>query len=202
MRRILAPLLVLLTLVALPASAAATSPALNAPSDDYTVRVAGGAPAQLTFDGRSTNPVWGPTQTAYSNGPRRRSDFPQLNLWLMDPDGGNERQVTFLNVRPLVAGLNPVQWSASGQELLANFGGQDTSQAFAVDPLTGAARDLGAKSFDGTAPFALSHDGTTVLAQTGGVEGPGRGEATVTIPFAGGPPSVLVPGGLTPDWNA
>jgi hypothetical protein len=90
----------------------------------------------------------------------------------------------------------------TSQGRTANYGGQDTSQAFAVDPLTGDARDLGATPFDGTAPFALSHDGTTVLAQTGGVEGPGRGQATVTIPFAGGPPTVLVPNGLNPDWNA
>ena len=102
----------------------------------------------------------------------------------------------------VVTGLIPVEWSATGLQLLANYGGQDTSQAFAVDPLTGDAHDLGATPFDGTAPFALSHDGTTVLAQTGGVEGPGRGQATVTIPFAGGPPAVLVPNGLNPDWNA
>ena len=61
--------------------------ALNAASDVYTVPVAGGPPTQLTFDGQSTNPVCGPTQIAYSNGPRRRTDFPQLNLWLMNPDG-------------------------------------------------------------------------------------------------------------------
>ena len=184
------------------AFALAASAALNAASDVYTVPVAGGPPTQLTFDGQSTNPVWGPTQIAYSNGPRRRTDYPQLNLWLMNPDGSGQHQLTFLGVRPLVTGLNPVEWSATGLQLLADYGGQDTSQAFAVDPLTGDARDLGATPFDGTAPFALSHDGTTVLAQTGGVEGPGRGQATVTIPFAGGPPTVLVPNALNPDWNA
>jgi Tol biopolymer transport system component len=184
------------------AFALAASPALNAASDVYTVPVAGGPPTQLTFDGQSTNPVWGPTQIAYSKGPRRRTDFPQLNLWLMDPDGANQRQLTFLGVRPLVTGLNPVQWSATGLQLLANYGGQDTSQAFAVDPLTGDARDLGVRGFDGTAPFAISRDGASVLAQTGGLEGPGAGQATVTIPFAGGPPTVLVPNGLSPDWNA
>jgi Tol biopolymer transport system component len=180
----------------------ATSTGLNAATDVYAVPVAGGPPTQLTVDGTSTNPAWGPTQIAYSRGPRRRSDYPQLNLWLMNPDGSEQRQLTFVGVRSLVTGLNPVQWSASGAQLLANYGGQDTSQAFAVDPLSGGALDLGARSFDGTSPGALSRDGTTVLAQTGGQEGPGRGRNTVAIPFGGGPPTVLVPGGLSPDWNA
>jgi Tol biopolymer transport system component len=180
----------------------ATSNALNASTDVYTVPVAGGTPTQLTFDGLSSSPVWGPTQIAYSKGPKRRNDYPKLNLWLMNPDGSGQRQITFLGVRSLVTGLNPVEWSATGAQLLANFGGQDTSQAFAVDPLSGAAADLGAKPFDGTSPGAISRDGTTVLAQTGGQEGPSPDQAVVTIPFSGGPPTVLVPRGLSPDWNA
>jgi Tol biopolymer transport system component len=180
----------------------ATSSTLNASSDIYTVPVAGGAPTQLTFDGLSSNPVWGPTQIAYSKGPKRRNDYPKLNIWLMNLDGSDQHQLTFVRVRSLVTGLNPVEWSASGAQLLANFGGQDTSQAFAVDPLTGSARDLGAKPFDGTSPGAISRDGTTVLAQTGGQEGPSPGQGVVTIPFDGGPPTTLVPRGLNPDWNA
>jgi hypothetical protein len=105
-------------------------------------------------------------------------------------------------VPKLLSGLNPVEWSASGQQLLANFNGQDTSQAFAVDPNTGAASDLGAKPFDGTFGAALSRDGTTVLAQTGGLEGPSPGQAVVSIPFTGGAPTVLVRRGILPDWNA
>ena len=136
--------------------------------------VAGAAPTQLTFDGQSTNPVSGPTQIAYSNGPRRRTDFPQLNLWLTNPDGSGQHQLTFLGVRPLVTGLNTVEWSATGLQLLANYGGQDTSQAFAVDPLTGDAHDLGATPFDGTAPFALSHDGTTCWPRPAASRGRGR----------------------------
>jgi Tol biopolymer transport system component len=182
--------------------ALATSTGLNAATDVYALPVAGGTPTQLTFDGTSTNPVWGPSSIAYSRGPRRRNDYPQLNLWLMNPDGSDQRQLTFVGVRSLVTGLNPVEWSASGQQLLANYGGQDTSQAFAVDPLSGSALDLGARPFDGTSPAAISRDGTTVLAQTGGMEGPGPGQNVVTIPFTGGPPTVLVPNALTPDWNA
>ena len=180
----------------------ATSNRFNARSDVFTVPVAGGAPTRLTTDGLSLNPVWGPTQIAYSRGPHRRNDAPVLNLWLMNPDGSGQRQLTSVRVPRLIAGLGPTEWSTSGAQLLAGFQGQDTNQAYAVDPLTGSARDLGAKRFDGTSPAAISRDGTTVLAQTGGQEGPSPGQNVVTIPFAGGPPTVLVRNAQSPDWNA
>jgi Tol biopolymer transport system component len=184
------------------AYAVATSSRVNAPSDVFAVPTAGGAPVRLTTGGFSLNPVWGPTQIAYSRGPRRRQDFPRLNIWLMNPDGSGQHQLTNVRVPTLVSGLAPLQWSASGQQLLAEFGGQDTDQAYAVDPATGAARDLGARRFDGTSPAAISQDGTQVLAQTGGQEGPSRGQNVVSIPFAGGAASVLVRNASTPDWNA
>ena len=107
-----------------------------------------------------------------------------------------------MRVPTLLSGLSPVQWSANGGQLLANFNGQDTSQAYAVNPATGATEDLGAKPFDGTSAGAISRDGTTVLAQTGGLEGPSPNQAVVAIPFTGGAPTVLVRRGITPDWNA
>jgi Tol biopolymer transport system component len=184
------------------AYSAAVSSRVNAKSDVYTVPLAGGGPTRLTFDGLSLNPVWGPAQIAYSKGPQRRQDYPRLQIWLMNPDGSDQRQLTSVRVGRLVSGLSPMEWSASGAQLLADYTGEDTSQAFAVDPLTGVARDLGASPFDGTVPAAISRDGTTVLAQTGGQEGPSPDQNVVTIPFDGGPPTVLVPRGLTPDWNA
>jgi len=45
-------------------------------------------------------------------------------------------------------------------------------------------------------------DGTTVLAQTGGEEGPSSGQNVVSIPFTGGAATVLVRRASTPDWNA
>src|SRR3954447_746935 len=180
----------------------ARSDRFNARSDVFTIPVTGGAPTRLTTDGLSLNPVWGPNEIAYSRGPHRRNDAPPLNIWLMNPDGTGQHQLTTARVPTLVAGLGPVEWSASGAQLLAGFTGQDTNQAYAVDPLTGSARDLGARRFDGTSPAAISRDGTTVLAQTGGQEGPSPDQNVVTIPFAGGPATVLVPRGLSPDWNA
>lgn len=180
----------------------ATSDRFNARSNVFTVPTTGGAPTRLTTDGLSLNPVWGPTQIAYSRGPHRRNDAPRLNLWLMNPDGTGQRQLTSVRVPTLVSGLGPVEWSASGAQLLAGFSGQDTNQAYAVDPLTGSARDLGATRFDGTSPAAISRDGSIVLAQTGGQEGPSPGQNVVTIPFAGGQPTILVRNAQSPDWNA
>jgi Tol biopolymer transport system component len=184
------------------AYSSAVSSRVNAATDVYTVPVAGGAPTRLTTDGQSSSPVWGPTQIAYSRGPFRRNDAPRLNIWLMNPDGSGQQRLTHVRVPTLLSGLSPVQWSANGGQLLANFNGQDTSQAYAVNPATGAAEDLGAKPFDGTSAGAISRDGTTVLAQTGGLEGPDPNQAVVTIPFTGGAPTVLVRRGITPDWNA
>jgi dipeptidyl aminopeptidase/acylaminoacyl peptidase len=181
----------------------AASSRLNARTNVYVVPVAGGAPTQLTTDGQSSSPVWGPTRIAYSRGPFRHNDYPKLQVWTMNPDGSDQRQLTNVRVRQLVSGLSPVQWSVGGGQLLANYGGQDTSQAYSVDPVSGYAFDLGVHKFDGTTAFALSRDGTQVLAQTGGVDsGPGIGQNVVTIPFTGGPPTILVRGGLFPDWNA
>jgi hypothetical protein len=89
------------------AYASATSSRLNARSNIYTVPTAGGAPTRLTSDGLSLNPVWGPTQIAYSRGPHRRLGFPRLNIWLMNPDGSNQRQLTNVRVGTLVSGLSP-----------------------------------------------------------------------------------------------
>jgi Tol biopolymer transport system component len=180
----------------------ATSSKLNAASDVYTVPTAGGVPTRLTTDGLSLSPVWGPTQIAYSRGPHRRTGFPRLNIWLMNPDGSGQQQLTNVRVPSLVSGLVPVQWSASGQQLLAEYAGEDTDQAYAVDPLTGTATDLGVHPLDGTSPGAISRDGTTVLAQTGGQQGPSRGQNVVSIPFSGGAPTTLVRNASTPDWNA
>ena len=184
------------------AYSSAVSSRVNAATDVYAIPTAGGAPTRLTTDGQSSSPVWGPTQIAYSRGPFRRNDAPRLNIWLMNSDGSGQHQLTHVRVPSLLSGLDPLQWSASGNQLLANFNGQDTSQAFAVNPATGAAKDLGAKPFDGTSAGSISRDGTTVVAQTGGLEGPDPNQAVVAIPFTGGTPTVLVRRGITPDWNA
>ena len=55
----------------------------------------------------------------------------------MNTEGGQVKRLTHTKVDPLLQGLSPTQWSASGKQLLAEFGGQDTTYAVTVNPKTG-----------------------------------------------------------------
>lgn len=180
----------------------ARSSRINSPTNIYTVPATGGSAARLTSDGRSSAPVFGPTQIAFSRGPARRRDYPKLQVWTMAFDGSGARRVTRVRIGKLVSGLNPVAFSADGTRLAAQFTGQDTSQGFAVTLATGAARDIGRRSFDGTAAYGISRDGGQILAATGFPDlGPGPGQNVVSIPFGGGTPTVLARRATWPDWN-
>jgi hypothetical protein len=109
------------------------------------------------------------------------------------------RRVTTTKVPFLLSGLDPVAWSADGTRLLAEFGGQDTSYAETVDPATGVARKVG-RARDGIVGYDLSADGSTILATTGGYD-PSDAHDVVTIPYAGGRPTVLVRDAFSPDWT-
>jgi Tol biopolymer transport system component len=174
-------------------------------SDIYTTPVAGGASARITSNHRSTAPVWGPTKIAFARtfkAPGRREDAPKSNVWLMNPDGSQARQLTRQKAPYLLSGPAPLQWSASGAQLLAQFGGQDTIYGEAVNPSTGAVRTLTAKKSVALQLIAagISRDGSTVLGATGGFE-PGPGHNVVTVPFAGGPVKVLIRNAFAPSWN-
>jgi hypothetical protein len=176
-----------------------------ASSDIYTVAVAGGVPKRITANHRSTVPVWGPTKIAFARTFKargRREDAPKSNVWLMNPDGSQARQLTRAKAPFLLSGPAPLAWSASGAQLLAQFGGQDTAYGEGLNPLTGAVHRLTAKKSIALQLQAagISRDGSTVLATTGGLE-PGPGSAVVTVPFAGGPPTTLIRGAFAPSWN-
>jgi hypothetical protein len=48
--------------------------------------------------------------------------------------------------------------------------------------------------------FDIAADGTTLLAQTGGLD-PARRHDIVTIPYAGGKAKTLVKNAAFPDWS-
>jgi Tol biopolymer transport system component len=166
--------------------------------------VAGGAPRALTTDGRSLYPVWGPRQIAYvryarPTGSHHREDGPKYNLWLIDPAGTGQRRLTDDEVPFLLSGLVPTAWSADGTRLLAQFNGQDTTYPVTVDPVSGHERVVGSRS-QGIVGMALSKDGSTILGWTLRLDDPPL-QATVTAPYAGGAPHVLVSRSAEPDWN-
>jgi Tol biopolymer transport system component len=158
---------------------------------------------RLTHDHRSGYPLWGPNgQVVFVKqlGGKRRRYGPKNDLYLMNPEGGAVRRLTHTKVDPLLQGLYPTDWSASGNRLLAEFEGQDTSYAVTVNPRTGAQRALTREREQGFVGTALSSDGSTVLGWLGGFE-PGPGHRVVTIPYGGGRPHLLAKNASEPDWS-
>lgn len=167
------------------------------------VGVAPVEPHRITSDHRSTSPLWGPNGRIVfvkHLGEKSRKYGPKNDLFLMDPSGAKVKRLTHTKVDPLLSGLSPTEWSASGKRLLAEFGGQDTSYAVTVNPQTGAQRALTSEREVGFVGTALSKDGSTVLGSLGGFE-PGPGHKVVSIPYAGGRPKVLANNASEPDWS-
>ena len=172
-------------------------------SDLYRLDLSTGKTARLTRDHRSLDPLWGPDGTiAFVKllGAKQRRYGPKYEIYLMDSKGGSVRRLTNTSVGPLLLGLTPTQWSADGSRLLAEFTGQDTSYAVAVDPKTGAQRTIGKAIERGLVATALSADGSTVLGATGGFE-PGPGHNVVAVPYTGGKAKVLIRNAFEPDWS-
>jgi Tol biopolymer transport system component len=169
-------------------------------ADLYKADLVGGPVTPLTTDQNALSPVWGPKSIVYSrqHKPRKKNDAQKLDLYTIAADGTGLKRVT--NVKPpfLLAGLTALGWSADGTRLLAEYGGQDTSEAWRVDPATGAATDITGK-FDGLIGYALSADGSTVLARSGYFDDP-KGDV-VTLDYATGRKTVLATHAETPSWN-
>jgi Tol biopolymer transport system component len=167
------------------------------------VSVAAEEPQQLTTDHRSFSPLWGPSGRIVfvkHLGEKSRKYGPKNDLFLMDPNGKGVKRLTKTKVEPLLSGLSPTEWSASGNRLLTEFGGQDTSYAVTVNPKTGAERPLTKEREVGFVGTALSSDGKLVLGSLGGFE-PGPGHRVVSIPYAGGKPKVLARNAAEPAWS-
>jgi Tol biopolymer transport system component len=167
--------------------------------------VAGGPTSALTHDNISGWPLWGPKgQIVFVKqlNAKQRKYGPKNDLFLMNANGKAVKRLTHTKVDPLTAGLFPTAWSASGNQLLAEFGGQDTSYAVAVDPKTGKERNLSPDNTEtGFAGVALTPDGKTVLGYIGGFEGGGNSLKIASVPYKGGKPKVIVNGGFNPSWG-
>jgi Tol biopolymer transport system component len=166
------------------------------------VSVAAEQTVRLTRDHRSSFPLWGPQKIVFVKAldAKKRKYGPKNELYLMNPNGKGVQRLTHTNVPPLLQGLFPTAWSASGNRLLAEFEGQDTSYAVKVNPKTGAQKPVEKAGEQGFVATALSSDGSSVLGYTGGFE-PGPDHDVVSVPYAGGKAKVLAKNAFSPDWS-
>jgi Tol biopolymer transport system component len=172
------------------------------PRSDVFRVAPGGKPVRLTNDHRSQDPLWGPDgRIVFVKllGFDRKYG-PKNELYLMNPQGRAVKRLTHTKVDLLLVGLTPTDWSEDGSRLLAEFVGQDTSYAVAVNPGTGAQRPVQKAGEAGFVGAALSADGSLVLGSTGGFE-PGPGHDVATVPYSGGRAKVLAKNGFTPAWS-
>jgi Tol biopolymer transport system component len=157
---------------------------------------------RLTKDHRSAFPLWGPTKIVFVKtlDAGKRKYGPKNELYLMNPTGKGVKRLTHTNVPALAQGLFPTDWSASGNQLLAEFEGQDLSYAVKVNPKTGGQKPVGKAGEQGFVGTALSNDGKFVLGFEGGFD-PGTSHDVVRIPDAGGKPKLLAKNAFEPDWS-
>jgi Tol biopolymer transport system component len=166
------------------------------------VSVAAERTVRMTSDHRSSFPLWGPTKIVFVKtlDAGKRKYGPKNELYLMNPTGKGVKRLTHTNVPALAQGLFPTDWSASGNQLLAEFEGQDLSYAVKVNPKTGGQKPVGKAGEQGFVGTALSNDGKFVLGFEGGFD-PGNSHDVVRIPYAGGKPKLLAKNAFEPDWS-
>jgi len=160
---------------------------------------------QITETGDAAEPVWGPSSIAFSKVVFGGDSWAKNEVWRVQPDGSRRKTIT----GPLPArfqragfdGLAPIAWSADGRALLAGLTTQAGAEPVAVDPTSGASRTL--THIDGVDTVGLSQDGQFVLAYTRPLMGEPLEEntAVLIVPYAGGKPTVVARGALSPSWN-
>lgn len=173
-------------------------------SDIFKAEIGSGVAKKLSHNGTSAYPLWGPTgQIVFARqlGAKQRKYGPKNELFVMNEEGQRISQVTQTEVNPFAQGLTPTAFSANGNRLLTEFGGQDQSYAVAVNMLTGAEKPLTNNPETGFVGAAISPDGTTVLGTTGLGFGGNPHPKVVTVPFSGGKQKVLVDGAYEPSWG-
>jgi Tol biopolymer transport system component len=179
---------------------AGTSGASDAPCDLYSFSLEDKVRSRITRDRKSLNPLWGAAGILHDRMRVRGGDAPSYNVFTIKPDGGSLRRITTLRIPSLMSGLVPLEQSADGRRLLANFVGQDTRVAFRVNLVNGNAKALDDDFENGLVGFDLSADGRTVLGHTGGPDPTARHDV-VTVPYGGGDAKVLVRRAGFPDWS-
>jgi hypothetical protein len=171
-----------------------------APADLYSFAIADKVRDRITRDRKSLNPLWTAGGIIHDRQRLREGDAPSYNLFEIQPDGGSLRRITSLKIPSLMSGLVPLELSANGKRLIAQFVGQDIEIGFRVNPESGKVHSLGDFSETGFVAADLSADGKTVLGHTGGFD-PSTKHNVVTMPYRGGKTKVLVRQASDPDWS-
>jgi Tol biopolymer transport system component len=156
-----------------------------------------GKPAQLTHDGHSLNPIWGKGGILFDR-ERARKLAPRYDIFLLS--GGHSQQITNVTPDQLSEGLVPLAVSADGSRLAAEFVGQDNSQGWAVNVATRHATEL-ATPVNGLQDTGILKDGKRILVDVGEFMNPPSSGRVETVPFSGGPATVLVKHAGSPSWN-
>lgn len=177
----------------------ALSLSVNAGVNLYISGPEGAGITQLTNDGRSLNPIWGPRYIAYDR-ERPRSESPEYQIWLRSPAGGAPKKLTKVPVAQLLAGLVPLAFSADGTRLVAEFEGEDTSEAWTVRVPSGRAHRILVHGRTVEAA-GISRDGFWVLLDENTFENPPSSGRVSEIPFTGGPATTLIPHAAQANWN-
>jgi Tol biopolymer transport system component len=171
--------------------------------DLFVTGADGGEAKQITDDGQSAWPVWGPKSIAFAK-LIPSQDWGRDEIWQIQPDGSGRRPI----IAPLPKrflgfghqGLVPVEWSKDGSELLAGWINEWGEIPIAVDPKTGDARQL--VDNQASEPAGLSRAADLVLAFVVDNEGSHPEKNTVlVVPYAGGKAEVVAEGAAAASWN-
>jgi hypothetical protein len=183
------------------AYAVARSLSVATPTNVYIANPDGSGVRALTHNGHSLFPVWGPRYIAYDRERMRgRDEYPIYQIWLQAPEASVASRLTDVPAGPLVAGLTPIAFSSDGSRLLAEFGGEDTSEAWTVRVPSGHARRLLVHGHTVMGAGILSN-GASVLVDEGSFEQPSSSGRVASVPFAGGRATVLVAHGSQGSWS-
>jgi Tol biopolymer transport system component len=174
---------------------AAPSLNVNAPSNLYTTAPDGSAKAQLTHDNRSLNPLWGAKGIAFDRERLRHNDFPVYQVWLLS--GTHLRQLTNMAVPSLLSGLVPLAFSADGNRMIAEYGGQDTNYAWTIQISPLRVRQVPGFVQGG----GISRSGNSLLIDRGAFMQAANSGTVEAIPFAAAAPVRKLVRGADPSWN-
>jgi hypothetical protein len=184
--------------------------------DLYVAPSDGGDATQITSDGESGFPVWGPKSIAFAKlisclHPARKArdgcwnnTWGRYELWQIQPNGSERRPI----LAPLperflgqgYIGLIPMDWSEDGSALLAGWLNEWGRIPIAVDPKTGHARKLAENQASDA--VELSRDGQLALVESIDNVGSYPERNTVLIvPFTGGKAQVVARGATAASWN-